>query len=137
MLDSENSAEKQDGVTEKVTENELTENVNDRYGPVELLHKINVIWFGMALLCVPVWWATTTVTRYDIPFKHIEQLEAKARDIKLSQKRYLRETIEVARKNVPPKLSKCVTIKSDIQYMIYWFRIYCISLSFQFCLDPF
>jgi len=58
-----------------------------RYGDARLLHKINLVWLSMALLCIPVWWSTTTVTRYEIPYDEISQLDAKIKQLNLSQKR--------------------------------------------------
>ena len=44
-----------------------------RFGNVELLHKISLVWLLMAVACVPVWWKTTSVERYPIPYDQISQ----------------------------------------------------------------
>lgn len=66
---------------------EPSADVSVRYGDATLLHKINLIWFAMALFCIPVWWKTTTVTRYEIPYDTISQLDVKTKQLNLSQKR--------------------------------------------------
>ena len=44
-----------------------------RFGNVDLLQKISLVWFAMALLCIPVWWKTTSVERYPIPYDEISE----------------------------------------------------------------
>ena len=43
-----------------------------RFGNVELLHKISLVWLVMALACVPIWWRTTSVERRPIPYASID-----------------------------------------------------------------
>ena len=52
-----------------------------KYGNETLLHKIGLVWFGMALLCVPIWWQTTSVERFPIPHSMIEDLHSKIQQI--------------------------------------------------------
>jgi len=52
-----------------------------KYGDETLLHKIGLVWLGMALLCVPIWWQTTSVERFPIPHSMIQDLHSKIQQI--------------------------------------------------------
>ena len=52
-----------------------------KYGKEDVLHKIGLVWFVMALACVPIWWQTTSVERFPIPHTLIQDLNSKIKQI--------------------------------------------------------
>ena len=44
------------------------------FGDKSLLHKIGFIWMAIALICVPIWWNSTSVERKPISYDKINQL---------------------------------------------------------------
>ena len=69
---------------------EKSDEKNTKFGAPYLLHSINVIWFVMALFCVPVWWYTTTVTRFDIPYDRIQNAHERSSKLKSVHKRLIK-----------------------------------------------
>ena len=54
--------------SEKSSEPEIS------FGEKSLLHKIGFIWMAIAVICVPIWWNTTSVERKPISYDKIAKL---------------------------------------------------------------
>ena len=60
------------------------------YGDENLLHRIALVWLIMSLLCIPIWWRTTSVEREPINYDNIEELDKMITDFVVEAKpRYL------------------------------------------------
>ena len=66
----------------------MIENLKQKYyGDKNLLHKISLVWLLMSIVCIPVWWKTTSVERYPIPYGKINALAEKVKTIPESGQR--------------------------------------------------
>jgi len=95
-----------------------------RFGNVELLHKISLVWLVMALACVPVWWRTTSVERRPIPYASIDATSKLVAQLPESRESMmtLSESYDILVTLVLPDINADWNIEEASDQLIDWTR---------------